>query len=201
MNAQVIQTPRLRQALARAMDDPHSPLTQDEHDGLLADLAESARVVARERAGLEAEQPTVAVRVGRGDVDAVKRWLELQTKRQALKHADHFHGQLRAEVTRLHQQWTPETQARRDARIALERHFDALRLEVQNLAGELKTYVTPPAAKVKRFGQAALELSVLNQKLLELTRDRHRFNEERRTAQDWFGSESRVLHVVPESTP
>src|SRR5262245_45909519 len=136
MNAQVIQTPRLRQALARAMDDPQSPLTPDEHDGLRADIAESARVVARERAGLEAEQPTVAVRVGRGDVDAVKRWLELQTKRQALEHADHFHAQLRAEVTRLH--WTPEIQARRDARIDLERHFDALRLEVQNLAGELK---------------------------------------------------------------
>jgi hypothetical protein len=116
MNSEVIQTPRLRQVLARAMDDPQSPLTPEEHAGLIASIAESARVVARERAGLEGEQRNVALRVGCGDVAAGKRWLGLQTKLNELEQADHFHAQLRAEVMRLHQQWTPEIQARRDAR-------------------------------------------------------------------------------------
>jgi hypothetical protein len=46
MNVEVIQTPRLRQALARAMGDMQSPLTPDEHDGLIMSIAESERVLA-----------------------------------------------------------------------------------------------------------------------------------------------------------
>jgi hypothetical protein len=147
------------------------------------------------------EQRNVALRVGCGDVAAGKRWSGLQTKLSELEQADHFHVQLRAEVTRLHQAWTPEIQARRDARRELEGYFDTLRLEVQNLMGELKTFQVPPPAKVKRFGHAALELSVLNENLAQLTGNRKHFNEERRTAQDWLGSTSRVLHFLREATP
>jgi hypothetical protein len=147
------------------------------------------------------EQRNVALRVGCGDVAAGKRWSDLQIKLGELEQADHFHAQLRAEVLRVHQAWTPEIQARRDARRELEGYFDSLRSEVQNLVGELKTFQVPPPAKVKRFQDATLELWSLNQKLAQLTGDRKRFIEERRTAQDWLGSTSHVLHFFRGATP
>src|SRR5262249_57548591 len=131
-------------------EDAQSALSREEPDALMTAITDSACGCARQRAGLEVEQRHLAVRLASGDLDAARRWSGLQTKLGELEQADHVHGQLRAEVSRLHSAWTPEIEARAHARAELERYFDALRVETQNLVGELKTLQVPSAAKEKR---------------------------------------------------
>src|SRR5262245_46605912 len=150
----MIEDKQRRAALERAMRDPQSPLTPQEYTDLITSINELDRVCVRQRAALELEQDYLVGPAGCGDPDALARWVRARAALLGLDAAQELLAQMRRKVTRLHESWSPESQARRDALIALERQYDALRLELQNLSGALRTFQVPPAAKVQRLEDA-----------------------------------------------